>query len=123
MPDRDTTVGELRAAVQAFVSERAWEKYHTPKNLAMSIAIEAAELMEHFQWLTPEETQQLAADPAERAALGAEMADVAAYLFALCNVLGLDLSTAVRDKLEQNRRRYPVERCYGDYRREMKTGE
>lgn len=121
MDDGQTTIAELRAAVGAFVQERAWEKYHTPKNLAMSVAIEAAELMEHFQWLTPEEARQAVQDPQELSAVAAEIADVAAYLFALCNVLGVDLSTAVQAKLERNRQRYPVESCYGEYRRQMKT--
>lgn len=123
MDDGQTTIAEIRAAVGCFVQERAWEKYHTPKNLAMSVAIEAAELMEHFQWLTPEEAQQAVQDPQELAAVAAEIADVAAYLFALCNVLKVDLSTAVREKLERNRQRFPVERCYGEYRRQMKAEE
>ncbi|HMP03568.1 MAG TPA: nucleotide pyrophosphohydrolase [Gemmatales bacterium] len=123
MTDATTTLADLRAAVGAFVSERAWEKYHTPKNLAMSIAIEAAELMEHFQWLRPEEAQAVGQDAEQRSALGAELADVTSYVLALCNVLDLDLSAAVESKLAQNRIRYPVERCYGEYRREMKSGE
>lgn len=100
MPDRDTSVAALRALVARFAAERRWARYHTPKNLAMSVAIEAAELMEHFQWT--------GAPPRRRRAVEEEIADVAAYLFALCNALGVDLSTAMRRKMRRNAVKYPV---------------
>lgn len=107
--DDSTTVAELRDLVEAFVAEREWSKYHSPKNLAMSIAIEAAELMEHFQWLTPEEAQRLADDPEKRAAAGEELADVAGYCFAMAGALGLDLSQTVRAKMRRNHAKYPAD--------------
>lgn len=106
--DSQTTVAELRAVMRQFVDERNWNHFHTPKNLAMSLAIEAGELMEHFQWLTPEASKQLADDPAKRAAAGEELADVLCYLLALANQLGLDVSQTMRAKMVKNRLKYPV---------------
>lgn len=107
--DDKTTVAELRQLVEDFVAEREWSKYHSPKNLAMSIAIEAAELMEHFQWLTPEEAQTLVEDPEKRAAAGEELADVVGYCFAMAGALGVDLSQTVRAKMLRNHEKYPTE--------------
>lgn len=107
--DEATTVAELRQLVEDFVAEREWSKYHSPKNLAMSIAIEAAELMEHFQWLTPEEAQKSVDDPAKRDAAGEELADVVGYCFAMAGALGVDLSQTVRAKMVRNREKYPAE--------------
>lgn len=106
--DEATTVAELRAVMAAFVAERAWERFHQPKNLAMSLAIEAAELMEEFPWLDVAESAQVAADPAKREAISDEMADVLAYLFSLANRLEIDLSTAFLRKMEKTRRKYPA---------------
>lgn len=113
MRDADTTVEQLRAVLRAFVAERAWQPFHTPKNLAMALAIEAAELMEHFQWLTPEESLAVAGSDARREAVGAELADVLAYTLALAEALGLDLAAAFADKMRQNARKYPVEAYRG----------
>lgn len=108
MSDQQTNVEELRRLVAQFVAERDWEQFHTPKNLAMSLAIEAAEVMEHFQWLTPAEAAALSRDPAKLVAVGEELADVACYLLALCNTLGVDLSDAIRDKMVKNAVKYPA---------------
>jgi NTP pyrophosphatase (non-canonical NTP hydrolase) len=113
--DDQTTVADLRALVAAFVEERDWRQFHAPKNLAMSLAIEAAELMEHFQWITVEESRSVAADPAKAAAVGEELADVVCYALALANELGLDLSAAVRDKLVKNAQKYPADKYRGRY--------
>ncbi|MEO0529240.1 MAG: nucleotide pyrophosphohydrolase [Planctomycetota bacterium] len=107
--DDATTVAELRQLVEDFVTEREWSKYHSPKNLAMSIAIEAAELMEHFQWLTPAEAEALVADPAKQAAAGEELADVVGYCFAMAGALSVDLSQTVRAKMVRNHEKYPAE--------------
>lgn len=122
--DPETTVGALRQAVADFVNAREWQPFHTPKNLSMSIAIEAAEIMEHFQWLTPEEAWQAGAQPDERAAVAEELADVVIYCLSLCNALDLDVSAAVLGKLETNQSRYPVEAFRGRFRRpEREKGE
>jgi len=105
--DQNTTLAELRQLVRCFVDERGWRGYHAPKNLAMSLAIEVAELMEHFQWLTVEESRSAADDPARRLAIAEELADVMCYLLAMANVLELDLATAVRQKMIKNRQKYP----------------
>ena len=113
--DETTTLAELRKLVRQFVDERDWAQFHTPKNLSMSLAIEAAELMEHFQWITPEESRATADDPAARAAAGEELADVVCYALALANELGLDVATAVRDKMVKNAQKYPAAEYRGRY--------
>ena len=115
MSDHDTTIEQLRQLVRNFVQERDWQQFHTPKNLSMSLAIEAAELMEHFQWLTAEQSRAVADDAGKRAAAGEELADVLCYAFALANELGLDIVTAVRDKMAKNAVKYPAEQYRGRY--------
>jgi NTP pyrophosphatase (non-canonical NTP hydrolase) len=107
---------KLREAMRAFVAEREWEQYHTPKNLAMSLAIEAAELMEHFQWLEPAESRAVAQSPEVVAQAAEELADVLCYALSLANVLQLDLSRAVLEKLAKNALKYPADRFRGRYR-------
>jgi NTP pyrophosphatase (non-canonical NTP hydrolase) len=115
MTDETTTVAELRRRVADFVSAREWEIYHDPKNLSMSIAIEAAELMEHFQWARNEELAELLRDEKRRQQVGEEVSDVVCFLLALVNVLDLDLSSAVDRKLAKNAVKYPVEEFRGRY--------
>ncbi len=115
MSDRDAKIAELRDLVRRFVDERDWCQFHTPKNLSMSLAIEAAELMEHFQWLTPDQSRALAADPAKLAAVGEELADVLCYALALANELGLDIDSIVRDKMAKNALKYPAEQYRGRF--------
>ncbi len=118
MTDVQTTVAELRQLVDRFVAERNWGQFHTPKNLSMSLAIEAAELMEHFQWLTPEESSAVSQDDARRGAAGEELADVLCYALALANELGLDVATAVREKMRKNELKYPAAEYRGRYGRD-----
>lgn len=106
--DTQTTVDSLRKEVHHFMNERNWEGYHSPKNLSMSIAIEAAEIMEHFQWYTNEESRKLVEDEQFLAMVADEVADVLIYCLTLANQLDIDVSTAVRKKLESGRRRYPI---------------
>lgn len=115
MSDTETTVAQLRQIVEAFVAERDWHQFHTPKNLAMAMAIETAELMEHFQWLTPEQSRALAEEPEKLREVGEEVADVLCYLMAMANELGLDLSTAVREKMVKNIRKYPAPEYRGRF--------
>lgn len=115
MSDADTTVAQLRAIVEAFVAERDWHQFHTPKNLAMSMAIEAAELMEHFQWLTAEQSLALADQPEKLREVGEEMADVLCYVLAMANELGLDLSTTLRNKMIKNALKYPAPEYRGRF--------
>ncbi|MBI3861404.1 MAG: nucleotide pyrophosphohydrolase [Planctomycetia bacterium] len=113
MADSSATIAQLRQAVQAFVDERDWRKFHTPKNLAMSLAIETAELMEHFQWLDVGESIDRGKDPAHRGDIADEIADVCCYLFSLVNALDLDLSEAVLAKLVKNAKKYPADKFRG----------
>ena len=106
--DTQTTVGSLREEVREFMEERNWDGYHSPKNLGMSIAIEAAEIMEHFQWYSTEESRELGKDEEPHTMVADEVADVIIYCLALANQLDFDVSTAVRRKLESGRRRYPI---------------
>lgn len=100
--DNDTTIAELRQAVDNFIARRQWGPFQTPKNLAMSIAIEAAELMEHFQWGAD---QELSADDA--AAVAAELADILIYCLSFANSCEIDLSQAIELKLRLNEARFP----------------
>jgi NTP pyrophosphatase (non-canonical NTP hydrolase) len=116
--DAHTTVGELRESLRRFVEERQWGKYHTPKNLVMALSIEVAELMEHFQWLTPDESLALPRQPEKLAAVGEELADVIGYALALANELGLDVATTIRAKMIKNEQKYPAEQYRGWYERQ-----
>lgn len=122
MSDATTTVGELREIIRTFVEERDWRQFHAPKNLAMALAIEAAELMEHFQWISIEASRDVADDAAKRAAAGEELADVIGYALALANELGLDVSNTIRDKMAKNVRKYPAEEFRGRWGRDDPGG-
>ena len=111
--DDYTTVGDLRTAVRSFVERRDWRRYHTPKNLAMSIAIEAAEIMEHFQWLTVDESAATLDDPAVHQAVADELADVIIYSQKRVYPAAIQVATAVLAKLARNESRFPVERVHG----------
>lgn len=106
--DSETSIGELRQAIEAFVTERSWERFHTPKNLAMSIAIEAAELMELFQWQDPGGILSRPGAHQPDARLDDELADVMIYCLALANREKIDLSKAVLEKLVRNGERFPI---------------
>lgn len=113
--DATTTVAELRKLVADFVAERDWSQFHSPKNVSMALAIEAAELMEHFQWLSPEASRELTHDPERLAAVGEEIADVVGYSFALANELGIDLASTIRAKMIKNAKKYPADEYRGRY--------
>ena len=118
--DSTTTVAELRQIIADFVAERDWSQFHAPKNVSMALAIEAAELMEHFQWLTTEASRDLPNDPAKLAEVGEELADVIGYSLALANELGIDVSSAIRAKMVKNAEKYPAEKYRGRYERPKK---
>jgi NTP pyrophosphatase (non-canonical NTP hydrolase) len=105
------TLDQLAAAVREFGRERDWHLYHTPKNLTAALIVEAAELLEPFQWLTPEQSLNLPAD--KREAVRQEMADVLIYLVSLANCLEIDLLRAAEDKLAINAAKYPVDKARG----------
>lgn len=105
-----------RARIRDFAQEREWEQFHTPKNLAMALVGEAAELMEIFQWLTPEESVKVMAGP-RADAVRDEIADVMTYVLRLVDVLGIDLDAAMAAKSVANAERYTVERSKGSARK------
>ena len=113
MTDSETTVAELRRMVEHFVDQRDWHQFHTPKNLAMALSIEAAELMEHFQWLSAEQSRAVAGESEKLAEVGEELADVLCYALAMANELKLDLSTAIRQKIAKNEQKYPADQYRG----------
>lgn len=101
----------LRAELRAFVDEREWDQFHNPKNLVMALVAEAGELVEHFQWLTPDQADRLAPETLEEVSF--EVADVLLLLLRLCDRLGLDPIDAASRKLALNRLKYPVEKARG----------
>ena len=114
---------QLREQVRKFADARDWAQFHTPKNLAMALAVEAAELMEHFQWLTPQQSARLSPQP--KRAVAEEIADVLIYLVRLSDVLGVDMLAAAFAKIAVNARKYPVALARGSavkYSRRRRRG-
>ncbi|MFL2871258.1 MAG: nucleotide pyrophosphohydrolase [Pirellulaceae bacterium] len=119
--DSTTTLSDLKTLIQDFVDQRDWNQFHSPKNLSMSMAIEAAELMEHFQWISMNESREIPDDPEKLHDVGEEIADVLCYAIALCNQLDLDISTVVTNKMEKNVVKYPAEEFTGRYGHKHRT--
>ena len=111
----DSDLLRLRAIVRQFVDERDWDQFHTPKNLASALSVEAAELLEHFQWLQTGRAEELGA--AKLKEVRHEMADVLVYLVRLADKLDVDLFQAVEEKMVLNRAKYPAELVRGDMRK------
>ena len=111
--DQTTTVLQLRETIREFVDERDWKQFHSPKNLSMAMAIEAAELMEHFQWITAADSRQLGDDAMRE--VGDELADVLCYALAIANELHIDVASALQQKMKKNREKYPVNEFRGRY--------
>lgn len=111
----DAALESLRNELRRFAADRDWDQFHSPKNLASALTVEAAELLEHFQWLTEEQSASLSSD-AHRA-VAQELADVFLYLLQLADKLDIDLIQAAQEKLALNARKYPVERSRGHSRK------
>jgi NTP pyrophosphatase (non-canonical NTP hydrolase) len=107
------SLDDLAAELRRFAADRDWERFHTPKNLAISLAVEVGELLEHVQWGSDEEIAELARSPEGRAAIAEELADVCIYLVRLADVLGVDLLAAARSKIAANAARYPADEVRG----------
>ncbi|MFD7509947.1 nucleotide pyrophosphohydrolase [Streptomyces sp. NPDC059853] len=101
-------IAALQDRLAAFAAARDWERFHTPKNLAAALTVEAGELLEIFQWLTPEQSMTVMEDPESAARVEDEIADVLAYLLQLCTVLGVDPQAALAAKIDRNEERFPV---------------
>ncbi|MHC5111711.1 MAG: nucleotide pyrophosphohydrolase [Planctomycetota bacterium] len=113
--DENTTIADLKKLIESFVDEREWQPFHDPKNLSMALAIEAAELMEHFQWLRSEELEAIRSDKAKMAEITEEVADVAAYLLSFATTMGIDLSESLRAKMVKNAIKYPADEFRGRF--------
>lgn len=109
MPD---SLSDLAQQLRQFAKERDWEQFHSPKNLASALIVEAAELLEHFQWMSEEDSRS--PSPEQLDAIGTEVADVLLYLIQLSNVLGIDPVAAAQTKIKENALKYPVERAKGN---------
>lgn len=116
MNDKTATVSELKSLVEKFVSQRNWQQFHDPKNLAMSIAIEAAELMEHFQWARSDQVANYLSDPQQKDQVCQELADVLAFCLAMANVLEIDLADVLSKKMASNATKYPADKYLGRYK-------
>lgn len=108
--DKDTRLSELKEKVAKFRDERNWRQFHNPKNLAMSIAVEAAELMELFQWRSLKESEKMKEDKKAYQKVCGELADVVIYCLSLAEAVGIDISVAVEEKLAANGKKYPKEK-------------
>lgn len=109
-------IEQIQEEIRQFAKEREWERFHTPKNIAMALTVESAELMEKFQWLTAEESAG-ELTPEQRQAISHEMADVAVYLLRLCDLMKVDLGSAIQEKMRLNADKYPVEKSKGHARK------
>ncbi len=107
----DDCLEQLRSEIRKFADDRDWEQFHSPKNLAMALIVEAGELVEHFQWLSQEQSLEL--DKAERGKVALEMADVLIYLVRLADRLDIDLLEAARKKIVLNNEKYPADQAAG----------
>ena len=115
MTDRETTVHDLRCIVEEFVDQRDWQQFHSPKNLSMALAIEAAELMEHFQWISTDESRTIGENQEKLDMVGEELSDVFCYVLAIANELKIDLSQSLRNKMKKNIEKYPAPEFRGRY--------
>lgn len=106
---------ELKRCLRDFAIARDWEKFHSPKNLSMALSVEAAEIVEHFQWLTEEQSKNLPKDKLEE--VESELADTLIYLIRLADQLDIDLLAAAHSKIEVNERKYPVDKSKGNARK------
>ena len=116
MDDSSATIADLKKLVRDFIAERAWEPFHDAKNLSASIAIEAAELMEHFQWLRSDQLDTVGKDAQAMAEVREELADITAYLLSFANKMGIDVSSALEEKMRKNAVKYPADRFRGRFR-------
>ena len=115
MSDEQTTIAELRSLIDSFVDERDWQQFHSPKNLSMSISIESSELMELFQWLSLEEAKEVMKEGETRENAIDEIADIIIYAIAFCNRNNIDISSAIKQKMEKNIKKYPADKFKGHF--------
>ncbi len=117
MEKKDTKldIEKMQIFFRNFVKEREWNQFHTPKNLCIALSVEASELMEIFQWLTPKESLEATQDSEKKQAISDEIADIFSYLIRLADILNIDLEKAFWDKFKQNTEKYPIELSKGNH--------
>ncbi len=120
--DKTTTISELREKVKDFIHERDWAKYHNPKDIAVSITIEVGELLEIFQWVKENELDEMVGNPKKLVELEEELADIIIYCLSLANVLNIDVSKAVTEKIDKNNEKYPIDKVKGHYKKYTELG-
>lgn len=111
----DNSLKDLQAQIRKFVDDRDWDQFHNPKDLSISLALEAAEVMEHFQWKNAEEMAKHSIDKKED--VGEELADVFYWVLLIANKLDIDITDAFMKKLEKNRQKYPIEKAKGSHKK------
>lgn len=111
--DASTTLAELKAITANFARERDWEQFHAPKNLSMAISAETAELMEHFLWVSSEESAALCQEPKKRAKIEEELADIVILALQFANMAKIDVAAAIDAKISRNAEKYPVSKSKG----------
>lgn len=111
--DSKTSILKLKEDIKAFAVARDWEQFHTPKNLSMAIAAEAAELMEHFLWMESADSSALLNDQTKHRAIAEELADILIFSLEFANIAGMDVASIIKKKMEANERKYPVEKAKG----------
>lgn len=111
--DTDTPIIEIKQWIKEFDEQRDWDQYHHPKELAISITLEAAELLEHFQWKENQSLESIKSDNKIMKSLKNELADIIIYSLNFANQLDIDVSNAVKSKLEENNKKYPIEKAKG----------
>ena len=117
MPDKTTNLEELKAKVREFVEARDWTKYHNPKDIAISIGIEASELVEIFQWVKESEIDSVLSNPEKLDNLREELADIFVYCLSMANSLNIDISDAIVEKIQKNMKKYPIDKVKGNYKK------
>lgn len=113
MEDANTDIQSLKDRILAFAQERDWEQFHSPKNLSMAIAAEAAELMEHFLWQTAESSRNDVLTEPLREKISEEIADILIFAIEFANVAEIDIASAIREKMEKNAQKYPISKAKG----------
>ncbi len=116
-------IERVQAHLRDFARSRDWERYHSPKNLAMALAGESGELLEILQWLTEDESRAIAGDPRRREAVGEELADILQYVLRIADLLDVDVNEALWAKLEKNAKKYPVDLAKGNARKYTELAE
>ena len=115
MNDAEITIDQLKTLVESFVAERDWAQFHNPKNLSMALAIEASELMDLFKWMAPDQCERNMSKNGIRSEAKDELADILIYAIAFANRNKIDITTAVRVKMEKNEKKYPADRFRGHF--------